>query len=354
MPNIIHRIKTEYKETFRTAKVVGMFDVPVSEKLEKTWNINMPIEEKPWKLGLIVGSSGAGKTTIAKKIFGEENYHSGFEWPNDISFLEGFDRELNANEITKALNHVGFSSPPSWLLPFSALSNGQKFRAEIARILLDKKQLTVIDEFTSVIDRTVAKIGCAAISKLIKKMEKKIVAVSCHYDIKEWLEPDWIYDVNDNTFIWGSLRRPEITIEIFECHYKAWELFKNHHYLTGEISHAAKCFIAFYEKEPVAFSSYIHFVHPKKKKTKREHRTVVLPDYQGIGIGNELSNFVGDYCKKNGFNFISTTSHPNMIFSRLKNPKWKMTRKPSVIGANKNMHIKSSSGRLTASFEYIG
>lgn len=207
MPNFNYKIETPYIESFRTAKVAGLFDISPQQKLCKEWNINLPIEElnDNWSIGLIVGSSGAGKTILSKKIFGEENYFNGFEW-GETSFLDAFPKELDINNIVNTLSHVGFSSPPSWLLPFNKLSNGQKFRAEIARILLENKKLTIIDEFTSVIDRNVAKIGCAAIQKQIRKSNKKIIAVSCHYDIIEWLQPDWYYDVGSNQYFGGIFR----------------------------------------------------------------------------------------------------------------------------------------------------
>jgi len=87
MPNFNHVVEAEYKPTFRTEKVVGMFDVPASKKLRKEWQINMPIEDKDWQIGLIVGASGAGKTTIAKRVFGDDVYHEGYRWASSSLIL---------------------------------------------------------------------------------------------------------------------------------------------------------------------------------------------------------------------------------------------------------------------------
>jgi GNAT superfamily N-acetyltransferase len=85
------------------------------------------------------------------------------------------------------------------------------------------------------------------------------------------------------------------------------------------------------------------------------HRTVVLPDYQGIGIGNVLSEFVAQSFLDEGKRYSSVTSHPAMIAHRSRSPKWIMTRKPSRVPANgKNGKLKSSASRVTVSFEYIG
>lgn len=332
-----------------------MFDVPVREKLQRNYKIHLPIDEKPWKIGLIIGKSGAGKTTIAKQI-SQEAYHTGFEWPKNKSVLDGFEENLDLNDIVSALSSVGFSSPPNWLLPFSALSNGQQFRVEMARLLLSEKKLQIIDEFTSVVDRQVAKIGCAAISKAIRKKEKQIIAVSCHDDIVDWLEPDWVYNVSENKFQWVHLRRPKIELEIYKTGREYWDIFKQYHYLNSEINPSAQCFVAFLNNEPIAFSSYIHFPHGKLKNCKKEHRTVVLPDYQGIGLGNKLSEFVGQYCLNNNFIFTSLTGNPAMIHHRAKSKKWVMTRKPSILSKSKrNFKVPvKSNNRLTASFMFVG
>ena len=105
--------------------------------------------------------------------------------------------------ITKMFYAVGFGSVPSWLKPYSVLSNGEKMRVDLARALLER-DFIVFDEFTSVVDRNVAQTACIAINKTIKKTNKKFVAISCHYDILDWLEPDWVFDTNTMTDFFGK------------------------------------------------------------------------------------------------------------------------------------------------------
>lgn len=357
MPNFNHVVETKYTPTFRTEKVVGMFDVPASDKLRKEWQIKMPIEDKQWQIGLIVGASGCGKTTIAKKVFDDDAYHQGYKWQKN-SLLDDFDENLSANDITNSLSHVGFSSPPSWLLPYSVLSNGQKFRAELARCLTDIRKLIVFDEFTSVVDRNVAKVGSHAVQKSIRKTNKQFVAVTCHYDVEGWLQPDWVYDVSANSFTWRCQRRPKAKIKIFKCHHFAWKLFAGNHYLSADLNKASTCFIMMFDNEPAAFTAILPFPHPKVKNVWKEHRTVTLPDYQGLGLGNKLSEFVGEWLHQRGKKFRSVTSHPAMIGHRYKSTSWIMDRAPSRLKPagrkaktqnNKNTSIM----RLTASFLYV-
>jgi Acetyltransferase (GNAT) family len=227
----------------------------------------------------------------------------------------------------------------------------------MARALAENADITVVDEFTSVVDRTVAKIGSAAISKAVKRHNKKFVAVSCHDDIIDWLEPDWTYSTMTNQFVRGRLRRPSITLTIQKVDRKAWELFSRYHYLSSNLNSSAQCFAAFIEGKPVAFAAVIHFPHPVHSNW-REHRLVCLPEYQGVGVGNALSNFVASLysCHKP---YKSVTGNPALIKSRAKSKFWKMTAVPKI----ENTSIKKSttghgktiaSNRYTASFLWIG
>src|SRR5690606_16358303 len=112
----------------------------------------------------------------------------------------------------------GFSSPPAWLRPFHVLSNGEQFRVTMARALAESVGLVVVDEFTSVVDRTVAQIGSAAIAKAVRRRGGRFIAVACHYDIADWLEPDWIYEPHTARFARDRLRRPDIEIAVRRVH----------------------------------------------------------------------------------------------------------------------------------------
>ena len=98
-----------------------------------------------------------------------------------------------APEITEMLCSVGFASPPDWSKAYDCLSHGEKMRVDIARALCLKKSLIVFDELTSVVDREIAKVSAFAISKAVRRSKKKFIAVTCHYDVIDWLEPDWVF-----------------------------------------------------------------------------------------------------------------------------------------------------------------
>lgn len=352
MPSSEFVISSKVGNSFRVNKVKGMFDCQFNE-VKKTFNVDIPIEDQKWNIGLIVGASGSGKTTIAKNVFSDFDFFNGFSWKGD-SLLDDFHCDLSAKEITEVLSKVGFSSPPDWLKPFSVLSNGQKMRAELARLILESDKPFIYDEFTSVVDRQVACIGSAAIQKFIRKMNKQFIAVSCHYDVAEWLEPDWIFDVNKMKFIRGNLRRPKIEVTIRKSTQEEWKEFKDFHYLSHEHNNAAHKYIAEINGESVGWCSVLHFPHPKAKNIKKIHRIVIKPDYQGIGLGGEFLNHIADIYKQKGMRVSIVTSSPSFIYGLSKSKNWVMTRKPSRTSNSKGvMKNTTSQGRLTASFEYV-
>lgn len=187
--NILKENKVD--KTFRVAKIMNDFDVKIEHSNENfIGTINLP---KIWNIGLIVGNSGTGKSTIAKEIFKNE-YINNFEY-NHKSVIDDMPQSKTMEEIEKMFYTVGFGSVPSWLKPYKVLSNGEKMRVDLARALLENDKIC-FDEFTSVVDRNVAQTMCIATNKTIKKLNKQFIAVSCHYDIIEWLQPDWIFDTN--------------------------------------------------------------------------------------------------------------------------------------------------------------
>jgi ABC-type molybdenum transport system ATPase subunit/photorepair protein PhrA/GNAT superfamily N-acetyltransferase len=353
---IAHIIKSsEIKRSARVIQLEGLFDVPPGTKSEISWQVNLPIEDFDWNVGLIVGASGSGKSTIARHLFAD-HIVSGFDWDSDRSIVDGFPTGMGVKEITALLSSVGFSSPPNWLRPFNVLSNGEQFRVTMARALAEFPDLSVIDEFTSVVDRTVAQVGSAAIAKAVRQRNQKFIAVTCHYDVIEWLQPDWVYQPSANNFARGCLQRPSIQLSIKRVHYSAWQLFRRYHYLNTDLNKAAHCYVAFYKGQPVAFVGVLSFPHPKSPGW-REHRLVCLPDFQGVGIGKVLSDFVASMYAATRKPFTSATGSPGLIQSRARSKNWNMLRKPGLTGkAGSSSSVKTAhaTDRLTCAFKYVG
>ncbi len=348
--------------TPRVVQLEGMFDLPI-EKISKTEiPLNIPdLEERDWNVGLIVGPSGSGKSTIAQSLFNTELKKSeNFTWSKDKAVVDDFPKSMTIKEITELLSSVGFSSPPAWLRPFSTLSNGEQFRVSMARVMAETKEneIAVVDEFTSVVDRTVAKVGSVAIGKTIRRRNQKFVAVGCHYDIQEWLQPDWVYEPATGNFRWEYLRqRPEIELTIFRAKYEAWGAFSRHHYLTKDLNKAASVYVGCVDNQPAVLMAVLPLPHPKLKNARRISRIVVLPDFQGVGIATKFMNAVSGALKGQGYSVYITTSHPGLIRTLNVSSSWSMSRKPSRVPrvtAKGNSGLSESGSRMTTGFVYAG
>lgn len=354
-----HHVKVHchVPESFGVATVRAMFDLAESKSAEETFAAELPTDND-WRIGVIVGPSGSGKSTVAKRVYADD-FVERFEWSPDQAVIDQIGSSMRT--ATQILSSVGFSSPPSWIKPYHVLSGGERFRCDLARALVLPNALVAFDEFTSVVDRTVAKVGSAAIAKAIRggAVDKQFVAVTCHYDVLDWLEPDWVCDMASGKLARGSLwRRPEMQIEVRRATPAVWPRFSRHHYLSAEISAKSKVFVGFYEGQPVGMVAVIHYPHPSGLYY-REHRTVVLPDFQGIGIGNRLSELVASAFAATGRKYFASTLHPAHVQHRFRSSLWSVERKNACkkrsrvskgIGVGKS----SASKRTIYSFRYVG
>jgi ABC-type molybdenum transport system ATPase subunit/photorepair protein PhrA/GNAT superfamily N-acetyltransferase len=350
-------LSSPVKRSARVLQLQGMFDVPIEEKLTSAWSVELPVEGRPWNVGLLVGPSGAGKSTIARKLW-PDALVGAQEW-TDRALVDDFPKGMSVKDVVALLGAVGLNSPPAWMRPYATLSNGEAFRAGLARALADSDGLVVIDEFTSVVDRQVAKVASHAVQKAVRRRNRQLVAVSCHYDVLDWLQPDWVYDVAAASFEWRSVQpRPPLRLDVHEADRSLWQVFRRHHYLTGELHRGAKCFGGYIGGELVAFTSYMHFMHPTTKNIKMGHRLVVLPDYQGLGIGGRLDDWLGQYLYERGYRYRNVVSHPAMIAYYAGSPRWRRTtRKQPLRTASslKHLHAHTLDPRRlgTESFEYV-
>lgn len=305
-------------------------------------------------IGLIVGPSGTGKSTLLRE-FGREAV---CEWEPTKAVCSHF---ANADDARERLTAVGFNSIPSWMRPYHVLSTGERFRADMARRLGDN---SVVDEFTSVVDRNVAKSCATSIRRYVdSKGLKGLVFASCHYDIIDWLRPDWVFDTSTGMIAGrGRERQPKIVLEMLPCSPKAWSMFRHHHYLDGNLNKVARCWIAEWNGTAVGFSAALPFPSGTVKGAYRGHRTVVLPDFQGLGIGVRISDATAEMFVSEGYRYFSKTAHPRMGEYRNRSPLWKPTSKNERCREDYKTRISTIEGsyqlrhadRVCYSHEYIG
>lgn len=255
---------------------------------------------------------------------------------------------------------AGLRSIPTWRRPLKEVSNGERHRAEIALQL--SQGVVFIDEFTSVVDRHTARALCHSINKSKKE---SLVLATCHKDVLEWLDFDNAYDCDSGRWLDRGLVRRDRCLElsILPCDTEeVWRIFKKHHYLSGAINKAANSWVVLFEGKPVAMTSVIAFPSGNWKDGWRGHRTVVLPEFQGLGIGSALSDTIARYIVSTGARYFSKTAHPALGEHRERSEEWKPTSKNKVIRkdyrsgrkSKESNHKSKHAHRLCYSHEYVG
>jgi len=330
-----------------------MFDVPAQQRQKLEWSGEMPIEDRKWNVGLIVGPSGSGKSTILHEKFGKP---ASFSW-DDASVIDDFAKTLKIAEIAEVCQAVGFNTIPAWLRPYDVLSNGEKFRVDMARRLLEAPSPIVIDEFTSVVDRQVAKIGAHAVQKFVRRHDQTLVAASCHYDVIDWLQPDWILQPADMSFTWREhQRRPSIDCAIARVTYSSWWLFAPFHYLTADLNPAARCFGLFVGDRIAAFAGILHRPHARVRDISGVSRLVTLPDFQGLGLAFALVDRLGAAYAAIGRRLHTYPAHPALIRAFDKSPVWALQKAPGTFSPARgsSSSVGGFGGRPNAVFQYVG
>lgn len=344
MPSLsVHNRVSDFN-TYRAARVKSLFNA------ESGCNFDLDIEADlsgDWNIGVIVGPSGSGKTSLGRVIFGEDLIHDYTKgWDPDLPIVDCIAPDGDFNEVTGSLASVGLGTVPSWLRPFRVLSNGEQFRAGLARILCEKPQRIVIDEFTSVIDRQIARVGSLAFAKGWRRGNPsgKVVLLTPHYDVLDWIQPDWIIDTKTGHFERGCLRPgPEIHVEVLKTDSSYWRYFKPHYYLDLPMPPAAEYFVGLVDGELACHLAVCPFF---TARAYRATRLVTMPEWQGAGVGSRFLDWVCQYhLEGNGrcgrkYPTLFHTSHPQLIGALRRSPRW-IQVSAKLFGDNKARSLKS-------------
>jgi hypothetical protein len=168
----------------RSLEILASFDVTQERvaELARFQPYEKPDLPPAWGIGLIVGASGTGKSLLLSE-FGKPTTP---RW-DKRSIIDYFDSP-------ERLAAVGLNDVPAWCRPYQALSTGQRFRADLARRLVND---AVVDEYTSVVSRSVAKSASRAMRGYVNRVGLTgLVFATCHHDVEEWLTPDWVIDTD--------------------------------------------------------------------------------------------------------------------------------------------------------------
>ena len=340
----IHHRTSDF-HSYRAARVKSLFNA------ESGCNYDLVIDgvdlSGAWNIGVVVGASGSGKTSIGKMIFGENKIVSLADgWHRDRPIIDDIAPDGDFNTVTGLLASVGLGDVPAWLRPFHVLSNGEQFRAGLARLICEKPGEAVVDEFTSVIDRQIARIGAQAFQKAWRRENPsgKVVLLTPHYDVVDWLRPDWVIDTNKKTFERDCPRqRAKIELEIRKVNGSFWQHFKPHYYLDLPMPIAAEYFIGTVNGELACHLAVCPWFH---LKGYRATRLVTMPEWQGAGVGTRFLDAIAQYHldgkgrKGKQLPTFFHTSHPQLCASLRRSSKWVQVS-ARLYGESKARNMKS-------------
>ena len=350
------KLVSEIKNDDYTQYVYDKFDIQDSEKTEVEVSYDFtPIKGKKWNIGVVYGSSGCGKTTILKSL----GKLTSVEFDREKALISNFDF-MSPDDASRVLMSMGLSSVPTWLRPFSSLSNGEQYRAELAYKVAKAGdgELILIDEYTSVVDRDVAKAMSFALQKYIRKTNKKIVLASCHYDIMEWLMPDWTCSPQKGGVLvehdYRLSSRPKIELQVSRVESGAFDIFKKHHYLTENVNKSCRFLLFTWDEKPVGIVAVISQPGKGRPNATAISRIVILPDFQGMGLGTKLCEFVSSIFVNQGKQVYIKTISPALGEYHNRSEKWRGTTNN---GKTRTVSIKWNKNAFTrASYchEYVG
>lgn len=330
--------------SYRAARVKSLFNAENGCNFDLEADIDLSGD---WQIGVVVGPSGSGKSSIGRIIFGENLIHDyTIGWSADKPIIDDIAPDGDFNEVTGALANVGLGDVPAWLRPFRVLSNGEQFRAGLARLICSKPDRVVVDEFTSVVDRQIAQIGSQAFQKAWRRSNPKgkVVLLTPHYDILDWVQPDWVFDTKTKSFESGRLRqRPKIDLKILKTDGSYWRYFKPHYYLDLPMPPAAEYFVGTVNGE---LACHLAVSPLFTAHAYRATRLVTMPEWQGAGVGVRFLNWVAQYhLEGNGRKgyMLPTffhTSHPQLCMALRRSPLWVQTS-AMLHGDNKARSAKS-------------
>ncbi|MBR4751449.1 MAG: hypothetical protein IK077_06785 [Thermoguttaceae bacterium] len=341
-------------DSARVARIVGAADKPNLREVVTTLEFDEPpTPDEPWSIGLIVGASGSGKSTVAQTYFGAALY-APTQWSKTRAVVDEFDRRA-FEELAAAFAAVGFASQTHWLRPYRTLSAGERFRCDLCKALLDAPgALVAIDEFASLVDETTAKTASIALRNAFDRgaFDKKLVAITHRRDVAQWLEPDWTLDMETGTLTRGRLRRREIVVDVRRAPDALWRDFAPFHYLTGSLNRSARCYAATLDGDPIAFAAIMQ--SEGRRGRRRVHRLVVNPTWQGIGVGGGFVDALGALEEERGYVLEIVTGSAPFIRRLERSEHWKLVRAypHGRTQRHKGKEAKGSFGRAIVSFEY--
>jgi len=322
------------KPTQRVKTVAEAFGLGLDTEKRFIIYDNIELKITPTDIVYITGESGSGKSILLKTLQ-HDITHDMHQTAINIAKIKP-DRNkpiietigTTTEKALELLSRVGLNDAFLFLRTYQQLSDGQRYRYRIAKLVESQAQFWILDEFAATLDRDTAKIVAYNLQKLARQHKKAVIAATTHTDLNQDLNPSVHihkhfgkqitvqYHPNQPQKQCSILN--EITIEPGTKH--DYEALAEFHYRSHHVGAIRKifratrgnelCGVIVYTYPPIATSGRLK-VLPKmpitqlNQKLSNIMRVIVHPKYRTIGLGQKL---VRETLTKCGTPYVETTA----------------------------------------------
>ena len=305
--------ETAAKITPRSVAVAEAFGLGLDDERKFVIYDNVELKISPNDIVLITGSSGSGKSVLLRALLEDLGSEAVDMSDVDVEVEEPLIETIGATveEGLELLSKVGLNDAFLFLRSYSQLSDGQKYRYRIAKMVESGKQWWVADEFCATLDRDTAKIVAFNVQKLARTLGKAVVVATTHTDLFEDLKPSvhihkrFGKEISIVYYTSEPARECSLMSEmrVIEGTTKDWKELAGFHYRSHRICAPRKVFclkrgeelcgvIVYCYPPPSAYGR--RMVLPKmsmkelNEKLSIINRVVVHPKYRSVGLGARL------------------------------------------------------------------
>lgn len=302
--------------TERTLAVSEAFGVPLDDEQTFTVYENLELEIFPGDVVYILGDSGSGKSLLLKALkecTARAVSTSELEIDPDTTLVEGVGHDFN--EAVRLLTLVGLNDAFLFLRKYRELSEGQKYRFQLAKMLDSDAEVFFIDEFCTLLDRVTAKLVAYNMQKVTRKLGKTLIVATPHSDLEKDLYPSLIIrkGLEKEVRVYRSDLRGECSllgeIQLLEGSLADYKQLARFHYRNSKVTSPQKVFKLVHKEETVGVIVYTYpllasagrnaFTDRYKNATSEVakllnkevsliSRIIIHPKYRGIGLGAKL------------------------------------------------------------------
>ena len=335
--NIGYETKTDV--TDRTVEVAEAFGMGISDYQQHILYDNVELKIGPTDIMYLTGDSGSGKSVLLKAIVGdlksgEAAKLSEVEVDPDKPLIDTVGATVD--EGLKLLSKVRLNDAFLFVRRYSQLSDGQKYRYRLAKLIESGAQWWIMDEFCATLDRETAKIVAYNVQKLARKLGKAVVAATTHIDLFEDLAPSvHIHKrFGREVTVHYYANKPRLQCSLLEEMIveegtsEDWKQVSGFHYRSHRVAFMQKIFVLKRKNQTCGAVVYvcpmsaapcrskvlkIENMKELNEKLARVARVVVHPKYRTIGASVKLLRESLPLCGKPYVEMIAVMARYNLF-----------------------------------------